>query len=187
MQLSTLSSLSPLGSVLIDVERSIRAQLYYPALLVTLTIPEICSGLLLDNSIFIKEKHYVSFVDKYATPSGLGLSGIECYRLRGGVVHRANMAGHPNFGYANVCFTIPETVHSVHGIAVRGPRNAQLRMAIMLDLVSFCRAMVHAAHKWYDDYKGDAMVLKNMPSLIRYCPKGLAPYFGGAPIVASGE
>jgi hypothetical protein len=36
--------------------------------LTALTVPDICSALELPNSVFVKEKHYVAFVDKYTTP-----------------------------------------------------------------------------------------------------------------------
>lgn len=102
MKLPALSPFSPLSSILADIQRAIDAKLYYPALLVALTVPEICSALTLDNSVFVKEKHYVAFVDRYTTPKSLGCDGLTCFRLRGGVVHRANLAGHALFDATNV-------------------------------------------------------------------------------------
>lgn len=94
---SSLSLISPLASILIDIERAIAAKLYYPALLVALTVPDMCMALTLPKNDVVKERHYVKFIDTYTTPPELGLSGIYCYRLRGGVVHRADMRGHPKF------------------------------------------------------------------------------------------
>jgi hypothetical protein len=182
MQLPALSPLSPLGLVLADIQNAINAHLYYPALLVALTVPEICMALTLDKSSFVKEKHYVSFVDKYATSPGLGLNGVGCYRLRGGVVHRANMAGHPKFDATHVIFTIPETGTGIHAVTLQMGEKT----AATFDLVLFCKAMVAAANRWYEDYQHDKMVAENMKNLIRYCPNGLAPFIVGAPIVASG-
>lgn len=184
-ELSALSPISPLGSILADIERAIDARLYYPALLAALTIPEICAALALDRKVFIKEKHYVAFVDKYAI--GLGLSGTECYRLRGGVVHRANMAGHPLFSSSHVIFTLPETKAgqtrlAVHAVTLASGDNK----AATFDLITFCTAMIAAARKWYDEHRSDQKVLASMAALIRYCPNGLAPFFVGQPIVASG-
>jgi len=184
-ELPTLSPISPLGSILSDIERAIDARLYYPALLAALTIPEICTTLALDRNVFVKEKHYVTFVDKYAV--GLGLSGTECYRLRGGVVHRANMAGHPLFSSSHVIFTLPETKAGQARLAVHAVTLASGgSKAATFDLITFCSAMIAAARKWYEEHHSDPKVLANMTALIRYCPKGLPPFFVGQPIVASG-
>jgi hypothetical protein len=171
--------------VLNDIERAIEAKLYYPALLVALTIPEICVALTLDKKDFLKEKHYVGFVDKYTTPGGpdgLGMSGLDCYRLRGGVVHRTNFSGHPKVDWTNVIFTVPETGLQIHAMSIRAPE----KLAAMLSLTTFCKAMIAAARKWYDDHKDDPKVAQSMNDMIRWCPTGLPPFVGGAPIVASG-
>jgi hypothetical protein len=186
MSLPALPPFSPLGLVLADVEHCIEAKLYYPALLIALTIPEICSGLALDKSVFVKKSHYEGFIDKYTPMTGSALSGTLCYQLRGGVVHRANLAGHPEFPASHVIFSIPETGLGIHGVEL----TSDLRpgeSATTFDLVKFCRTIVAAAYKWYEDYKDDPLVAKNMKNLIRYCPDGIRGFVKGAPIVGSGE
>src|SRR4051812_6741597 len=118
MSLPVLSPFSPLSAILDDIQKAIDAKLYYPALLVALTVPEICSALALDKNVMVRGKHYRSFVDKYTTPRELGCSGEDCYRLRGGVVHRANMAGHANFDATHVIFSLPESGGGVHAMSI---------------------------------------------------------------------
>jgi hypothetical protein len=183
MPLPALSPLSPLGRVLDDIERAIAAKLYYPALLVALTIPEICMALNLDRNTFVKEKHYAEFVDKYAAPHGLGITGTDCYRLRGGMVHRGNFAGHPKVNWTNVVFTVPESAVQVHALSLQ----AGEKIAPAFSLQQFCAAMIAAAQKWYEDHQNDTNVVENMNDLIRWCPNGLAPFVKGTPIVASGS
>jgi hypothetical protein len=183
MKLPALSPLSPLGRVLGDIERAIAAKLYYPALLVALTVPEICAALTLDKATFVKQKHYVDFIDKYTTPKELGLDGIDCYRLRGGVVHRANFAGHPQFECTNVVFTVPESGTQIHALSVK----IENKIAAMFSLELFCRSMTTAAHKWYEEHQNDPTVAQSMNNLIRWCDNGLAPFVDGAPVVASGS
>jgi hypothetical protein len=183
MVLPALSPFSPLGNVLGDISRAIEAKLYYPALLVSLTIPEICSGLMLDRSTMVKEKHYVAFINNYTKPNELGLSGLECYRLRGGLVHRANLAGHPKLDYTHVIFTLPTELLAVHGIDIEG--NG--KKAVCLDLRAFCGAMRVAAEKWFQDHGTNTVVVENMRNLISFRPNGVQPFFGGNPVVASGE
>ncbi|WP_454617536.1 hypothetical protein [Bradyrhizobium cenepequi] len=181
--MSRLYPLSPLALVLKDIERAIDARLYYPALLAALTVPEICSALTLEKAVFVRQKHYAAFIDRYTTPSEIGSNGVDIYRLRGGVVHRASMAGHPDFGATHVIFTIPETGAGMHALSIR----AGDKTAAMFDLVTFCRAMIKAAYLWYEEHHSDPKVQENMRHLIRYCPQGLSPFVGGAPVVGCGD
>jgi hypothetical protein len=50
----------------------------------------------------------------------------------------------------------------------------------------FCREMDAAVRRWYNDHKADQLVEENLQHLIRYCPFGLRPFVGGAPVVGSG-
>lgn len=183
--LPPISPLSPLGLVLADIDRALDAKLYYPALLVALTVPEICSALALPKEQFVKKPHYIAFVDKYTTPGELGSDGADIYRLRGGVVHRASPIGHPDFNATHVIFTLPETPGHLHAFSLVDEPTG--KRAAMLDLVKFCHAMISAANKWYADNGSKSLVEENMKNLIRYCPFGVAPFVTGAPIVASGQ
>jgi hypothetical protein len=142
MSLPALSPFSPLASVLADVQRCIDAKLYYPALLVALTIPDTCAGLALDLNLFVKEQHYAAFVDKYGREAGLGCDGVTCYRLRGGIVHRGGMVAHRLSQVTHVIFTLPESPLKVTGITLKSGENS----AFTFDLVTFCTAMVKAAY-----------------------------------------
>lgn len=186
--LPVLSPMSPLAGVLVDVERCIQARLYYPTLLIALTIPEICAGLALDKSVHVRRTHYVGFVDKY-TPmtDSPPLSGELCFLLRGGLVHRADLAGHDRFPTSHVIFTIPETRHGFHGFTLKSSLRPDDESATTFDLVSFCRTMIEAAHKWYGDHQNNALVVRNMKNLIRYAPSGIPGFLEGAPVVGSGE
>jgi hypothetical protein len=173
---------SPLGRVINDIYRAIEAQLYYPALLVTLTLPEICSALALSREVFVKEKHYINFLEEYADLEKLGMDSVDCYRLRGGVVHRANFAGHAKFDASHVLFTLPISKNSIHGISL----EVEGLVAANFDLVMFCKEMIAAANKWHEKNKDSDQVKSNLQNLIRFCPKGVAPFSVGNPVVASG-
>jgi hypothetical protein len=65
-----------------DIERAIAAKVYYPALLLALTVPEICMALSLNRETFVKEKHYVD-----TTPRDLGMNVIVTVPETGTQVH----------------------------------------------------------------------------------------------------
>lgn len=164
------------------MQKAIEADLYYPALLVALTIPDICMGLTLPKAEFVKKQHYVHFVDTYTTEPGLGLDGASCYQLRGGLVHRADLTGHAYFEGSHVIFTVPKTRPSIHALSI----VAGDKTAAMFDLVLFCEAMTTAARQWYMDHKENPIVIENLKNIIRWRPSGVHPFLGGAPVVASG-
>ena len=179
----TVSSLPlPLEHIFQDMWRAFSARLYYPALLVALTLPEVCSALKLENDVFVRKKHYTEFVDAFTTPSELGLDGVSCYRVRGGIVHRANAAAHHLLGNTHVIFTVPETQSSMHAFTIAvGDKSAG-----MFDLRTFCSAMDRAVRTWFQTNKCDPLVAKNINCLISWRPNGLPPFFGGMPVVGSG-
>ena len=172
---------SPLGSILGDVDKAINAKLYYPALVVALTIPEICSALCEERKVHIKQLQYVTFVNKYATPFGLGLEGLACYRLRGGVIHRGNAAGHAFSEVSHVIFTVPESAVEVHGLSMQSGKNT----AGVLSIIPFCAAMTQAAERWYEDYHADKTVIRNFPKLLSWRAEGVYPFIVGTPVIAS--
>ena len=108
----------PLATILRDVEHAIASKKYYPALVVALTIPEICVTLCWPRQMMVNSKHYAEFIDRYTIPSELGLNGTECYHLRGGVIHRGNAAGHPKFRDTHVIFIISESQAHIHALSM---------------------------------------------------------------------
>lgn len=172
-----------LETVVLDMHRSLRAKVYYPCLLVALTLPEICSGLQLTKDKFVRDKHYIHFVDTYSSPHELGLNGQSCYRLRGGLVHRGDMRGHVHFNATHVVFSVPETRSKMHAFSLQvGDKTAA-----MFDLELFVSAMDTAVRRWYAANKNDPQLSENLPHLIRYSADGVSPFTKGLPAIVSGQ
>ena len=171
-----------LAHIVQDMEKAIKAELYYPALLVALTLPDVCSALALPADKFVKEEHYVKFINTYAPRLGLG--GQQCYRLRGGVVHRGNAAGHPFFGKSHVVFSTPQTGLEVHSVTFDNPTTPLT--AIMLDVTTFCGRMKDAVIDWFIVNGADPLVQANIPAILSQRPNGFPPWIEGVPVIASG-
>ena len=170
----------PLETVLVDMWRSIDAKLYYPALLVALTIPDICVGLTMSKAEHVKKPHYNKFIAQYGNGE---LPLEECYMLRGGVVHRADLRGHAHIPTSHVIFTTPESQWKIHSLTM----EAAGKSALVFDLQLFCCAMEAAMRRWYEANEKNPVVGENIRNLIRLCPNGLHPFVTGQPILASGE
>jgi hypothetical protein len=173
---------SPLEAILSDIDRALRARLFYPAIVVALTVPEICCGLALTKADVIGEKRYAAFVDKYTTPSELGTDGPDCYRLRCGIIHRGNAQGHRKALVTHTIFT-PPGGPTVHAISIQNGNFT----AGMFSMDDFCGAMIAAARRWLDDNKDNQTVINNMPHLLSLRPHGMFPFINGTPVVASGS
>lgn len=170
----------PLETVLDDMWRSIDARLYYPALAVALTIPDICVGLTMPKAEFLKKSHYNKFIADYGNGE---LPLEECYMLRGGVVHRADLRSHPHIPTSHVIFTTPESAIRIHSVTM----EVAGKSALVFDLRLFCGAMANAARRWYEANKRNPIVGENLKNLIRLRPDGLSPFVVGLPVLASGE
>lgn len=170
---------SPLESILNDIHRAIEAKLYYPALAVSLSLPDICVALTFTRDQFVKSEHYIAFVDKYAFGRGIGLTGEECYRLRGGVLHRANAAGHAYFQGTHMLVFVGEG--GLHGLTA----HVDDKSAACLHLECFCSGMLAGVHAWYADHKDDPVVRGNLPKLLSLRPDGVPPFVKGQPVIAS--
>lgn len=173
----------PLENILGDIRASLDARLYYPALLMALTLPEICAGLALDDCVQVGMRHYVAFLEKYTdqepTPA-LGVSSIECYQLRGGLVHRGNAASHKLMPYYQVCFTTDESQIQMHSVSEDGP------LALFLSLRTFCEVLDEAVRRWFADHATDSKVIENLPRLISRRVFDSA-FFGPVSVVGSGN
>lgn len=171
-----------LSTVVADMHNAYEAKLYYPCLLVGLTLPEICSGLTLPKETFVKAHHYIKFIDTYAKPNEVSASGQDIYRLRGGLVHRGDLRGHAHLDATHVIITVPESKSSLHAFSI----EVGEKTAWMIDLRMFVNGMDAAVRRWYDDNKSHPLLADNLPNLIRFSPSGLAPFVAGLPAVVSG-
>ena len=172
-----------LSSVVNDMHEARRAKLYYPCLLVALTLPEICSGLVLPKDKFVKQEHYVNFINSYSSPGELGDDGIGIYRLRGGLVHRGDMRGHAHYGATHVIFSVPEASGKIHGLSIQSGE----KVAAMFDLDTFVDGMDAAVRRWYSANHANPLLRENLPHLIRYSPTGLSPFTRGLAAIVSGS
>lgn len=177
-----------LENILADMWRAFDAQLYYPALLVGLTLPEVCAALRLEKSEFVKKPHYVEFIETFAPAEKVKMSGLYCYQLRGGTVHRANAAGHAYFDRSHVIFTVPETGSKLHGftLEIESSTGAESKTALMIDLGTFLEGIEDAVRRWYEIHGRETLVRDAARSLICWRPEGLSPFVEGAPVVSSG-
>jgi hypothetical protein len=157
----------------VEIQRALNHELYYPAIMLSLTVPDICAALdtekgTTDGELY--KKWYREFMADYME----WLTDNDCWHLRCGVVHQGRM-GHPKNQYSRVYFTLPAEGFAHKNITFD---------ALNLDAVTFCKDMANAAQIWFKDAKNLPHVQANLVRLIQYRPQGLEGHIGGLPIIA---
>lgn len=165
----------PLKVILSDIQSCLDNGMFYAAIVLALTLPEVCAALESDDGGGTRGK-YKKWYDEYLSEVYPRITSTDCYSLRCSVVHQGKL-GHPGMKYSRVLFTIPDGRGNVF-------HNNIINDALNLDAARFCSDVMDAAKRWYAAKQGDPNLLKNLPNLVRYRPKGLAPYMVGMPLIA---
>lgn len=174
----------PLEIILQDIERALQARLWYVALAVALSLPDICS--LLEqppDEAWSKRKKYADWFDKNVGAKFFSLTGDDCYSLRGGVVHHGRF-GHKKARFDRIAFTIPGSGPRIGEIlAEQGPMGD---VALTMDLSMFCEKIIVSVREWFEANHGNANVRANPPNVVRLRPHGLFGVVHGVPVISSG-
>jgi hypothetical protein len=178
-----------LDAVLQEIEKALAAKLYYLAIAVALSVPDICACLEFDpdNPSWANRKTYTDWCNNNI--KGMPrLTGDDLYNLRGGALHKGHF-GHPKSQFNRVMFIGPESAIKMHGMLLNGEMrlgpNAEVWKGPILGLgvAEFCETIIDSARDWVLAKKDDPFVQRNLPTLVRFRPDGLPPFSKGVPTV----
>jgi hypothetical protein len=158
-----------------EVEAALRAGLYYAAIVMALTLPDICAALESPDGQSTAAR-YKTWFDAWLAPEYPSLTANDIYSLRCGVVHQGRL-GHENMQYARVMFAVPN------------PRQIVLHNNIFNDVLNlyattFCRDVNAAVLRWFEAKRDDATVQAHLPRLVQFREQGMPPYIVGIPLIA---
>jgi hypothetical protein len=184
-----------LASILREVEKALEAKLYYLAIAVALSIPDICSCLEFDpeQPQWQNRKSYVEWCKKHIT-GFQNLDGDDLYNLRGGVLHKGKF-DHPKSKWNRVMFIGEGSSILMHDRVITiqphvefgGVSAKDLRIAgrvLGMSAVKFCQTISSAARVWIISESENPNVQRNLPLLVRFRPEGLPPFSVGIPTIA---
>jgi hypothetical protein len=167
--------MGPMEAILTEIDRALDAGLYYLAIALSLTLPDICGALESPDGGATRER-FTAWYDTYLAQTYQSLTAADCYSLRCGVIHQGRF-GDQKGQYSRVIFTVPNPQKNVfHGNILNDAYN--------LDAVRFCHDLIDAVRTWYVAKKNDPNVAANIPKLVTYRPLGLTPYMVGMPLIA---
>jgi hypothetical protein len=163
-----------------EVERLIEAEFYYAAVIIALTLPDICASLESEKAYSgrdeYKKWYRENLADKY--PS---MSDEMAYSLRCGVVHKGNteIKTKSKSVASRVAFTLPHPRMNItlHNCMVGDD-------LLQFDAGTFCRDLVAAVRNWCEKTTGDPNVRKNLQGLVRLRPDGFPGVVADLPVIA---
>jgi hypothetical protein len=185
-----------LTAILNEIERALAAKLYYLAIAVALSVPDICACLECEPAkpIWATSEKYIAWCEKNLAGHFTNLDGTDLFRIRGGILHQGHF-DHPKSKFDRVMFIGPESQIKMHDIVVSVASSAtlggipvnQMRLSgdiLQLDVFRFCASIMESARKWSLAMANDSNVKANLPNLVRYRPDGLPPWSVGVPTIA---
>lgn len=159
-----------------EIERALDADLHYVALIGALTLPAIAAALEATSGMPNSDS-YRSWCERWFLEEYPEIASHDLYMLRCGVDAHLPTGFIGQRPYERLLFTLP----TVSGISVH---CSILGGALVLDLKTFCRDLIQAFDAWYGEMGTDPVVQKNMPRIMQYRNKGMAPYITGVPLLA---
>ena len=161
-------------TILNEIEGALNANLYYAAIALTLTLPDVCAALEhptgKSNGNRFKTWWRQNLAENYPQ-----ITDVDMWMLRNGVVHQGRF-GPEGMQYSRILFTIPNPQRNVYH------RNI-VNDALNLHAEIFCQDVMDAVRQWLIDKADDPTVLRNLPNLLTLRPEGMAP-LGNMPLIA---
>jgi hypothetical protein len=158
-----------LSAILHEIERALQAKLYYVAIAVALSVPDVCACLECDpdKPIWATFEKYVDWCN--ANIKFVNLDGADLARLRGGVLHQGHF-DHPKSKFNRVLFIGPESQIKAHDVVVSiaadvsfsGVSATEMRMAGtspatpygLSPQITESESILRACHSLMDDIAG---------------------------------
>lgn len=161
-------------TILEEIESAAKSDLWYAALVLTLTLPDICAWLEapVGASTSRQKSRYIRWCNKNF--NNVSLDGTACWDLRSGVVHQGM---YRNRSYDRIIFTV--SGHQVHGLIL----EARNEKALSLSAEMFCDEVITCVKTWYNQNKEEKPVADNLNKLVRKRPDGLSPIFSNVPTI----
>ncbi|HBI17990.1 MAG TPA: hypothetical protein DDY79_01425 [Brevundimonas sp.] len=174
---------TPMEFPLREIQGAYAAGLFWSAISLSLTLPDICSAAETagDEAKFWKtQKRYVAWCEKWVGDAFGDLTSEDLWALRGGVIHRGQTFGHPNARYSRIIFALP-------GPAIFGGFEVRREGVLPTRTISvqiFCQTMIDAVERWIAATQADAAIAEALDGLVRFRPEGFGIDIVGVPVIA---
>ena len=129
-------------SILQEIDRAAKAGMFYVAVAMTLTLPDMCAALEAVDGRTSNEK-YRAWCDIWLRPIYPNISSADFYSMRCGIIHQGSL-GLTGRGISRVLFTIPDYKGNfIHNNIFKTGNDT----ALNLDASRFCQDVAEAVRK----------------------------------------
>jgi hypothetical protein len=163
-------------SIYREVGLALDARLYYLAIAVTASIPDICASLEHGKTGW---KPYKAWFRENVAHRFRFFNEHECYEIRCGVLHRGRSRGSKDGHSAYAAFFF-STMAGTGEMIVAHPGGG----ALSIDATHFCQTMIECAREWETKVAENAEVQANLANILRVRPEGFPPSIRGFPVIA---
>jgi hypothetical protein len=167
-----------------QIKGALSYKLYYSALFMAVSLPDICSALQSENNKTTGDK-YKNWFNKYIpqlAPSKYGVSGQlkaeDLYLIRCSLLHQGQTSNQKD--YKRLLFLEPgtpayEKLNSLHCCIVGSELPEK---SLIIDINKFCDDIIRGGEEWLREMEGNENYKTNSDRLIKRYPNGIAPVFG---------
>jgi hypothetical protein len=159
-----------------QIRGALHNNLYYCALFVSLSMPDICGAMESSDGQATKDKYIKWFDDYIGSKYRNFLVGEDCYDFRCSLLHQAR-SQHPKGKYSRVLFVEPSATTNVFHCNI-------LNDALNIDARIFCNDIIEGVEKWLKKIEAAPIFLQNYNMFMRRYPNGLPPYIVGLPVIS---
>ena len=156
-------------SILLAIKTTMKNKNWYGALLICLTVPDICSSLETPSSE--SRKRYVNWFKKYLDNKyKTYLSGDDCYSLRCSYFHEGtNVIEHQSAREVLHKFVFsPKGPHcNLISNCYFGGTVDDGKNILQLSVKTFCEDMIEAARKWLTDVKSKQEIQERISKMLK--------------------
>lgn len=162
-----------------QIRGTLAAGFPYAAILIALTIPDVCAALALPPEAREdkNKSRYITWYNANVLPKINILSGEDCYSLRCGVLH-SGRSGNKNRSYDKLLFVQNSQADQIsfsNGVI----DDKHYNLVIGLDISYFLESMISAAEEWLEANAQDHNILVNRDRLVKVYPDGILPFVYG--------
>lgn len=160
-----------------QIKKALENKLYLVALQSTLTIPDICARLSIEERKTNKYDYFNWF--EMNINNKQNLTARDCYFFRCAMLHEGKMQ-HNKIKHSRIIFLVPNDNIFCSGNVFS---NCNGKNAINIDLITFCNEMIDCAFEWWQKNKSNKIVKENYEEIVKYYPNGIAPFIVGMPVI----
>ena len=152
-----------LDLLILDLRNCLSQRLFFVAIDISLTIPDICSALESEDGTTDRHK-YKKWVETYFPREYNGfIDASDIYKLRCASLHQGKF-NHDNPKYSNIFFQVSDD--SEFHCQIIGD-------SLILNTKIFVHDMIESRKKWLETNKSNPTIQENYQKSFRYYPNGL--------------